>query len=146
VRRNWIFLITTVVLVLGTFIGTLMLDKTPVLGLDLQGGVSVVLSPQGKFNKDSLDVAINVIRNRVDSFGTLEPEISRSGNDVVIDLPGVKDREKAVRLVGQTAQLRFRPVLANLPPEGTTPSTTTTTGAPGATTTAPTTTTTLPKA
>jgi len=146
VRRNWIFLITTVVLVLGTFIGTLMLDKTPVLGLDLQGGVSVVLSPQGKFNKDSLDVAINVIRNRVDSFGTLEPEISRSGNDVVIDLPGVKDREKAVRLVGQTAQLRFRPVLANLPPAGTTPSTTTTTGAPGATTTAPTTTTTLPKA
>ena len=145
-RRNWIFLITTVVLVLGTFIGTLMLDKTPVLGLDLQGGVSVVLSPQGKFNKDSLDVAINVIRNRVDSFGTLEPEISRSGNDVVIDLPGVKDREKAVRLVGQTAQLRFRPVLANLPPAGTTPSTTTTTGAPGATTTAPTTTTTLPKA
>lgn len=145
-RRNWIFLITTVVLVLGTFIGTLLLDKTPVLGLDLQGGVSVVLSPQGKFNKDSLDVAINVIRNRVDSFGTLEPEISRSGNDVVIDLPGVKDREKAVRLVGQTAQLRFRPVLANLPPEGTTPSTTTTTGAPGATTTAPTTTTTLPKA
>ena len=146
-RRNWIFLITTVVLVLGTFIGTLMLDKTPVLGLDLQGGVSVVLSPQGKFNKDSLDVAINVIRNRVDSFGTLEPEISRSGNDVVIDLPGVKDREKAVRLVGQTAQLRFRPVLATLGPENATPTTTTTgTTVPGATTTAPTTTTTLPKA
>jgi preprotein translocase subunit SecD len=145
VRRNWTFLIVTVVLVIGTFLGALALDKSPVLGLDLQGGVSVVLSPQGKYNQDSLDVAIDVIRNRVDSFGTLEPEISRSGSDVVIDLPGVKDREKAVRLVGQTAQLRFRPVLANLPPEGTTTSTTTTTGAPGATTTAPATTTTLPK-
>ena len=72
------------------------------LGLDLQGGVSVVLSPQGKYTKDSLDVAIDIIRTRVDSFGTLEPEISRSGNDVVIDLPGVKDREKAVALVGQS--------------------------------------------
>lgn len=144
-RRNWIFLITTIVLVVGTFLGALALDKTPVLGLDLQGGVSVVLSPQGKYNQDSLDVAIDVIRNRVDSFGTLEPEISRSGSDVVIDLPGVKDRAKAVRLVGQTAQLRFRPVLAQLGPEGTTASTTTTTGAPGASTTAPTTTTTLPK-
>lgn len=141
-RRNWIFLITTIVLVIGTFVGALALDKTPVLGLDLQGGVSVVLSPQGKYTKDSLDVAINVIRNRVDSFGTLEPEISRSGSDVVIDLPGVQDREKAVRLVGQTAQLRFRPVLANLPPAGTSTSTTTTapgTTVPGATTT------TLPK-
>lgn len=144
-RRNWIFLITTIVLVVGTFLGALALDKTPVLGLDLQGGVSVVLSPQGKYNQDSLDVAIDVIRNRADSFGTLEPEISRSGSDVVIDLPGVKDRAKAVRLVGQTAQLRFRPVLAQLGPEGTTASTTTTTGAPGASTTAPTTTTTLPK-
>src|SRR6516165_4965912 len=144
-RRNWTFLIVTVVLVIGTFLGALALDKSPVLGLDLQGGVSVVLSPQGKYNQDSLDVAIDVIRNRVDSFGTLEPQISRSGSDVVIDLPGVKDRQKAVRLVGQTAQLRFRPVLANLPPEGTTTSTTTTTAAPGATTTAPATTTTLPK-
>lgn len=145
-RRNWTFLIVTVVLIVGTFLGALALDKSPVLGLDLQGGVSVVLSPQGKYNSDSLDVAIDIIRSRVDSFGTLEPEITRSGSDVVIDLPGVKDREKAVRLVGKTAQLRFRPVLANLGPEGATPSTTTTTGAPGATTTAPTTTTTLPKA
>lgn len=145
-RRNWTFLIVTVVLIVGTFLGALALDKSPVLGLDLQGGVSVVLSPQGKYNSDSLDVAIDIIRSRVDSFGTLEPEITRSGSDVVIDLPGVKDREKAVRLVGQTAQLRFRPVLATLGPEGATPSTTTTTGAPGATTTAPTTTTTLPKA
>ena len=145
-RRNWTFLIVTVVLIVGTFLGALALDKSPVLGLDVQGGVSVVLSPQGKYNSDSLDVAIDIIRSRVDSFGTLEPEITRSGSDVVIDLPGVKDREKAVRLVGKTAQLRFRPVLATLGPEGATPSTTTTTGAPGATTTAPTTTTTLPKA
>jgi preprotein translocase subunit SecD len=147
-RRNWTFLIVTLVLVIGTFIGALALDKTPVLGLDLQGGVSVVLSPKGNYSKDSLDVAIDIIRTRVDSLGTLEPEITRSGSDVVIDLPGVKDREKAVKLVGTTGTLRFRPVLSNLPLKGaktTTTTTTPTSTTPGATTTVPPTTTTLPK-
>jgi preprotein translocase subunit SecD len=150
-RRNWIFLIGTLVVVVGTFIGALALDKTPVLGLDLQGGVSVVLSPKGHYSSDSLDVAIDIIRTRVDSLGTLEPEITRSGSDVVIDLPGVKDREKAVKLVGTTGTLRFRPVLSYVPAKGASTTTTTTTApattAAGATTTTTpaTTTTTLPK-
>ena len=137
-RRNVVFLIITLVLVGGAFVVTLVGDHTPVLGLDLQGGVSVVLSPVGKYKSDSLDVAIDIIRNRVDTFGTIEPEISRQGNDVVIDLPGVKDRDKALALVGQTAELRFRPVLSPVPSEAQekTASTTTTTSPPaGATTT-----------
>ena len=149
-RRNWTFLIVTLVLVIGTFFGALALDKTPVLGLDLQGGVSVVLSPKGDYTKDSLDVAIDIIRTRVDSLGTLEPEITRSGSDVVIDLPGVKDREKAVKLVGTTGTLRFRPVVSYVPlANASTPTTTTKppTTTPGETTTTvpATTTTTLPK-
>ena len=71
----------------------------------------MVLSPVGNYKADALDVAVDVIRNRVDSLGVAEPEISRQGNDIVVDLPGVKDRCKAERLVGQTAELRFRPVL-----------------------------------
>ena len=67
----------------GTFLATLASGNTPVLGLDLQGGVSVVLSPVGKYKSDSLDVAVDIIRNRVDSLGTLEPEITRQGNDIV---------------------------------------------------------------
>jgi len=138
-RRNIVFLVITLVLVFGAFIVTLAGDHTPVLGLDLQGGVSVVLSPVGKYKSDSLDVAIDIIRNRVDSFGTIEPEISRQGNDVVIDLPGVKDRDKALQLVGKTAELRFRPVLSPVPSvaaEKVASSTTTTTaaGAPTSTT------------
>ena len=77
----------------------------------------MVLSPVGKFKPDTLDVAIDIIRNRVDTFGTLEPEITRQGSDIVIDLPGVKDRDKAIALVGKTAELRFRPVLAPVPSE-----------------------------
>jgi preprotein translocase subunit SecD len=96
VRRNVVYLVATLVLIVGTFAYTLMANHEPVLGLDLQGGTSVVLSPVGKFKNDTLDVAIDIIRNRVDTFGTLEPEITRQGSDIVIDLPGVKDREKAI--------------------------------------------------
>src|SRR3954453_6000964 len=138
VRRNVIFLVTTLVLIIGTFAYTVVSNHEPVLGLDLQGGTSVVLSPVGKFKSDPLDVAIDIIRNRVDPFGTLEPEITRQGSDIVIDLPGVKDRDKVIALVGKTAELRFRPVLqAGLPSEAAQAkaATTTTTTAPGATTT-----------
>ncbi len=146
-RRNITFLIITLVVVGGTFLATLASGNTPVLGLDLQGGISVVLSPVGKYKPDSLDVAIDIIRTRVDSFGALEPEISRQGNDIVVDLPGVKDREKALRLVGKTAELRFRPVLAaNLPSEAAQAKAATTTTTPATTAAGATTTTTAPPA
>ncbi len=146
-RKNVIFLVLTLVVIGGAFVATLASGNTPVLGLDLQGGISVVLSPVGKYKPDALDVAVDVIQNRVDSFGALEPEISRQGTDIVVDLPGVKDRAKALALVGKTAELRFRPVLiANIPSEAAQAAPTTTTTTPGATTTtggapAPTTTT-----
>jgi preprotein translocase subunit SecD len=150
VRRYWVFLITSVVLIVGTFVATIAAGNSPVLGLDLQGGVSVVKSPVGRFNDESLELTKDLIRDRVDTLGTLEPDITRQGDDIVIDLPGVKDRERAIRLVGKTAELRFRPVLAVLPAAGdptpTTTSPTTTTGPSDATTTTapPTTTTTVP--
>ena len=147
-RRNVVFLTLTLVLAAAAILGTAASGDQPVLGLDLQGGISVVLSPVGKYKSDALDVAVDVIRNRVDSLGVAEPEISRQGNDIVVDLPGVKDRAKAERLVGQTAELRFRPVLYPLPPLSAPATTTTTkpgsTTTPGATTTEAPTTTTAP--
>ena len=133
------FLAVVLVLVAITIAG----GNKPLLGLDLQGGISVVLEPVGTVKPGSLDVAVDIIRSRVDSLGVAEPEISRQGNNIVVDLPGVSNRDKALRLVGQTAELRFRPVLANVPAEGakttttttTAPGSTTTTGADGATTT-----------
>src|SRR5205814_10020838 len=77
---------------------------------------------------------VKLISKRVTSLGVAEPEISRQGNNIIIDLPGVKDRDKALRIVGQTAELRFRGVLQQLPPENVAVTTTTTT-APAATTT-----------
>jgi preprotein translocase subunit SecD len=124
-RQAW-YLVATLVIVLGTFVATVLAQTTPVLGLDLQGGISVVLAPVGKVKKDTLDVAVNIIRNRVDALGVAEPQISRTGNTIVVDLPGVKDRTKAQRLVGRTAELRFRPVLAGPLPAFHTATTTTT--------------------
>lgn len=147
-RRNVWLLVGVLVAVLGSFAAVLATDTRPILGLDLQGGVSVVLAPVGKASNDSVDKAVDIIRNRVDALGVAEPEISRQGHNVVIDLPGVKEREKAQRLVGRTAELRFRPVLTCLPKEGAklpTPTTsapaggatTSTTAAPTSTTVAP---------
>lgn len=153
-RRNFWYLMVTLVIIVGTFVGTLFSGNRPVLGLDLQGGISVVLAPVGEVrNEASLNKAVDIIRSRVDALGVAEPEISRQGSNVIIDLPGVRDRDKARRLVGKTAELRFRPVLAILPPEtkSTTSSTkasTSSTAVAGATSssTAATTTTTNPTA
>jgi preprotein translocase subunit SecD len=85
----------------------------PHLGLDLQGGISVVLAPKAGEATDaaSLDKAIDIIRQRVDALGVAEPDISRQGSNVLIQLPGIDDQERALRLIGTTAKLRFRPVL-----------------------------------
>ncbi|HZP30640.1 MAG TPA: protein translocase subunit SecD [Acidimicrobiia bacterium] len=150
-RKLRIYLTGTIAVVVLALGATLLAGNEPVLGLDLQGGVSVVLQPVGhNVRSSSIDQAVDIIRNRVDSLGVAEPDISRQGDNIVVDLPGVKDRAKAQRIVGRTAELRFRPVLAALPPEAKKPkssSSTTTTTTPGSSTTAPastTTTTTAP--
>jgi len=60
--------------------------------------------------KDSAsDQALETIRNRIDQFGVSEPTIHRQGeNEVVIQLPGVKDPKRAIDLIGKTAQLEFK--------------------------------------
>jgi preprotein translocase subunit SecD len=149
VRRHVLQLVLSVALVLVPLIAVFATDTKPQLGLDLQGGISVVLAPKAGFKAESgtLGQAVNIIRNRVDSLGVAEPEISRQGNNIIIDLPGVKDREKALKIVGQTAELRFRPVLQEgIPPEGTAVTTTTTTAPASTTTTAAGATTTTAKA
>ncbi len=134
-RRNVWYLAVTLVVVFGAFAATLISGTTPILGLDLQGGISVTLNPVKGTKSASLDQALEIIRNRVDGLGVSEPEISRQGNTIVVNLPGVKDRAKAERIIGRTAELRFRPVLATIPPYNPTATTTTTKGVPGGATT-----------
>ena len=62
--------------------------------------------------KDSAaDQALETIRNRIDQFGVSEPTIHRQGeNEIVVQLPGVKDPKRAIDLIGKTAQLEFKMV------------------------------------
>jgi len=138
VRRKVVLLSATVLIIVGSFVATLLSDNRPVLGLDLQGGISIVLFPEAGGGDDTLEAAADVIRNRVEGLGVSEPEVNVQGDTIVVDLPGVKDRQAAERLVGQTAELRFRPVVNFIPASGVPTTTTappTTTTAPGATTT-----------
>jgi preprotein translocase subunit SecD len=110
-----------VVAVVG-IVYTFAAGNEPLLGLDLQGGASVVLEPEpnpdgSAVSEDILDQAIEIIRNRIDGLGVREPEITREGSTILVQIPGVDDQQRAIELVGQTAELRFRPVVSALGPE-----------------------------
>jgi preprotein translocase subunit SecD len=105
-----------VIVAVGGFVYTLAADNEPLLGLDLQGGVSVVYQTVGSADDEALEQTVEIIRSRVDALGVAEPEISRQGDTIVVDLPGVEEQQRALQLVGQTAELRFRPVLLDLGP------------------------------
>jgi preprotein translocase subunit SecD len=112
VRRSLTISLVVILLVaFGALAATILSGNTPHLGLDLQGGASVVLSPKTKAKSSDLKTSIEIIRNRVDALGVAEPEITQQGKNIVIELPGVKNQEHALQLVGRTAQLLFRPVL-----------------------------------
>lgn len=118
-RRPLVLSLLAVVLVAGgAFAATLATGRSPKLGLDLQGGAAVVLRPEQKVQGEVLDQSIEIIRDRVDALGVAEPEISRQGDNIIVQLPGVKNTERALDVVGQTAELRFRPVLDPNVPAG----------------------------
>ncbi|MCU1458926.1 MAG: protein-export rane protein SecD [Actinomycetia bacterium] len=145
-RKNVWLLATTIVVIVAALFATIMSGNSPVLGLDLQGGISVRFHAEGNPPSSSIDKAKDIISQRVNALGVAEPEISRQGKDIIVDLPGVKDRDKAKRLVGKTALLTFREVLQTTPIAASSSSstTTTTTKAAGSTTTAGTATTAPP--
>ena len=111
VRRLVGSLVGVVVVVFGLLIGNVVAGNVPSLGLDLQGGASVTLQPEGTYDAKALDVALTIIRARVDSIGVSEPEIIRQGDTVVVNLPGVEDQQRALDIIGRQGQLLLRPVL-----------------------------------
>jgi preprotein translocase subunit SecD len=84
------------------------------LGLDLQGGSHLVYLadfksiPEGD-RPESLNGIRDVIERRVNSFGVSEPLVAISGNDkIIVELPGIKDVNEAIKLIGETPLLEFR--------------------------------------
>ena len=82
-------------------------------GLDLQGGTHVVLeavdTAQAQVNDDAMNRVVAIMEKRVNSLGLTEPIIQREGERrVIIELPGIKDPDAAIRTIGKTAMLEFR--------------------------------------
>ena len=98
------------VLILGSALWVLA-SKPFNLGLDLKGGVSV----KGRRKKDDRQITnedmlgvIDVIRGRINALGLTEPVIQRKGlTQVIVELPGISDIDRALALIGETAQLTF---------------------------------------
>ena len=84
------------------------------LGLDLRGGMHVVLQVETKelpedARRDARERSLEIIRNRVDEFGVAEPSIFPEGRDrIVVQLPGIDDPQRALALIGKTALLEFK--------------------------------------
>ncbi|MDP8953153.1 MAG: protein translocase subunit SecD [Actinomycetota bacterium] len=120
-QRNNFIILGLVVVLIGVaayyiFIRQPVAEATQ-LGLDLEGGVSANLqgykTDGSEVTREEMDVASGVIRQRVDSLGVTEPEIQLQAQDqVVVNIPGITDTERAIEVIGRTAQLGFYEVLA----------------------------------
>src|ERR671916_349542 len=120
-RRNNLIVLGLVAVLLAAaayliFIRQPVAESTK-LGLDLEGGVSVQLEGYqtngSQVTREEMEQAVEVIRQRVDSLGVTEPEIQIQGqNQVAVNIPGITDSDRAVEVIGRTAQLGFYEVLA----------------------------------
>jgi len=107
-------LILTLVIGFGSLVTTLSLGWGPKLGLDLAGGLSVVYKPTTPATPTQLNEVVTILSNRVNGLGVNGATVNVQGKNVVVSAPGVKDARKVLAIVGQTAQLFFRPVLCQV--------------------------------
>ena len=139
-RRRLITVLIVLLVSWGGLAVTIALGVTPRLGLDLQGGTSVILTAPEGTDPEVIDVAVEIMRSRIEDFGIQEPEISvTSDRTVLVQLPGVTNPERALDAIGQTGELSFRPVLEAFAADQNpfAPPTTTTAPPSGPTTTRP---------
>jgi preprotein translocase subunit SecD len=122
-RRLWSSLIGVVLIVLITLGYNIATDNTPILGLDLQGGVSVILSPTEPATEEELTVIRDQIRAELERQGIAEPDVRVQGDTIVVDLPGVRDQQEALDAVDVSGVVELRPVLnpGSCQPVGTAP-------------------------
>src|SRR6056297_167773 len=110
-RRLWTSLIGVVLIVLITLGFNIATDNTPILGLDLQGGVSVILAPTEPASTEELTVIRDQIRSELERQGIAEPDVRVQGDTIVVDLPGVRDQQEALSAVDVSGVVELRPVL-----------------------------------
>jgi protein-export membrane protein SecD len=117
-RKYKINLFLSLLIAFGGLAAVILTDTKPKLGLDLEGGLSIILAAEGEGVDEPgvLDQTVEVIRQRIDALGVAEPEVTVAGTEnILVQLPGLEDEEAARELIGTTAQLTFREVLKEYP-------------------------------
>ena len=131
-KLNWkwlvvLFMILLSIMVIWTgdpvskYVPALSLEYKPQLGLDIAGGIHIVLeavdTPEVKVEEADVKAVEQVLRGRVDALGLTEPNIYRLGGEawrrIIVELPyeekaGIKDPAEAMQLIGKTALLEFK--------------------------------------
>ena len=110
--RKRVFIILAVII--GALVSLFPLEKRINLGLDLKGGMHLILKVENEqlatpeLKNDAVLRAMEVLRNRIDGLGVGETLIQRQcDNQILVQLPGVTDRNKAMDMVGRVAHLEF---------------------------------------
>lgn len=117
-RKYKINLFLSLLVAFGGLAAVILTDTKPKLGLDLEGGLSIILAAEGEGVDEPgvLDQTVEVIRQRIDALGVAEPEVTVAGTEnILVQLPGLEDEQAARELIGTTAQLTFREVLKEYP-------------------------------
>lgn len=119
-KRYKLYLFLSLLVGFGGLAAVLATDTQPRLGLDLEGGLSVILTAEGeRVEADVLEKTVEIIRERIDALGVAEPEVTVAGEEnILVQLPGVEDDREALELIGSTAQLTFRQVKEQIVAEG----------------------------
>jgi preprotein translocase subunit SecD len=132
-RRSLIVsLALTIIISFGALVATLSLGWGPKLGLDLAGGVAAVYKPTTAASTADMQEVVTILNNRVNGLGVSGATVNLQGKNVVVSVPGVKDARSVLKVVGETAQLLFRPVLCQTGPASKTAKPATTVPACGA--------------
>ncbi len=114
-RSLVISLVVIVVLAVGSLVAVLGANWHPQLGLDLDGGLSVLYQPTVKASTADLNETVNILNNRVNALGVSGAQVGTQGQYISVSIPGVKDPQKILSTIGQTAELYFRHVLCYAP-------------------------------
>lgn len=112
-KRLWATLIAFVGLTATLLVVNAVTDRHPALGLDLEGGVSVILAPDtDEATGEDLSFVRDLVRDQLESTGIAEPDVRVEGSNVIVDLPGVRDQAQALAAVSVSGIVDLRPVLA----------------------------------
>ncbi len=114
-RSLWISLLSVVAIIVIALSAVLAAGWSPKLGLDLDGGLSVVYQTHRPVNQDQLNTIVTILNNRVNA-GTSGATVDSQGtNQISVSIPGEKNSQKVLATLGNTAQLLFRPALCYAP-------------------------------